>query len=78
MAPPEKVTAEQKGYLVSLVDGYLEVKKSGGLAKYWTSTFQGWFSCWPEVEDQSILNEETRKANHVSAIDAKQQVSEVV
>ncbi|KAL4255151.1 hypothetical protein AB1N83_013087 [Pleurotus pulmonarius] len=72
MAPPEKVTAEQKDYLLGLVDMYLETKKHGGWAKFWPSVFQPWFKLWPEIEDTTILDKENRDAALASAILTKQ------
>ncbi|KAF9490908.1 hypothetical protein BDN71DRAFT_1521068 [Pleurotus eryngii] len=68
MAPRDKVTAEQKAFLCTLVDMYLETKKHGGWSKFWASTFQGWFKLWPEPEDTSIVDKEERDAKLAKAI----------
>ncbi len=78
MAPPDKVTADQKAHLINLTDSYLETKKSGGFAKYWASVYEGWFELWPEQEDKSLKDANERKEALTKAIRARQKVSEQV
>ncbi|KAJ8692354.1 hypothetical protein PTI98_009674 [Pleurotus ostreatus] len=73
MAPPEKVSADQKAFLENLVNDYLEVKKTGAWAKFWASTFQAWLKLWPEDEDAGIMEEGERKKALTDAIDERQQ-----
>ncbi|KAF9491274.1 hypothetical protein BDN71DRAFT_1592383 [Pleurotus eryngii] len=55
MAPKEKVTTEQKTYLLALIDDYLEVKKHRDLTKFWARLFLAWFKLWPVEAQENYL-----------------------
>lgn len=78
MAPPEKVTADQKVHLVNLMDSYLETKKNGGFAKFWANVYEGWFKLWPEQEDMSLKDANERREALTNNTQARQKVSEQV
>ncbi|KDQ29896.1 hypothetical protein PLEOSDRAFT_167688 [Pleurotus ostreatus PC15] len=61
MAPPSKVTVEQKAYLTGLLDQFLEAQKHGRLDKFWPMLSKGWFEQWPAHEDTEIADEDERK-----------------
>ncbi|KAF9495378.1 hypothetical protein BDN71DRAFT_1506730 [Pleurotus eryngii] len=73
MAPQEKVTTDQKTYLMNLMDSYLETKKNGGFAKFWAMAYQEWFKLWLEQEDTSIKDESEQKEALTQAIKKRQQ-----
>ncbi|KAF9491431.1 hypothetical protein BDN71DRAFT_1510343 [Pleurotus eryngii] len=73
MAPREKVTTDQKTYLVNLMDSYLETKKNGGFTKFWAMAYQEWFKLWPEQDNTSIKDESERKEALTQAIKKRQQ-----
>lgn len=78
MAPKEKVDAEQKAFLESYASEYREVQKHGTFLKFWPRVFLGWFSRWPEPEDESIKDAELQKKKHKKDINRQQQVSIVI
>ncbi|KAF9491502.1 hypothetical protein BDN71DRAFT_1433935 [Pleurotus eryngii] len=61
MAPPEKVTANQKVHLINLMDSYFETKKNRGFTKFWANVYEGWFKLWPEQEDMSLKDTNERR-----------------
>ncbi|KAF9487551.1 hypothetical protein BDN71DRAFT_1594440 [Pleurotus eryngii] len=61
MAPKEKVTTEQKTYLLVLIDDYLEVKKHGDLTKFWARLFLAWFKLWPVEVNMGIKDEQEQR-----------------
>lgn len=75
MAPKEKVTAEQKAYLLALIDDYLEVRKQADFTKFWARLFLDWFKLWPVEVDTSIKDEEERRAACGIAIKEQESVS---
>ncbi|KAF9492530.1 hypothetical protein BDN71DRAFT_1591618 [Pleurotus eryngii] len=73
MAPKEKVDAEQKAFLELYASKYREVQKHGTFLKFWPCVFLGWFSRWPEQEDESIEDAELQKKKHKKDINCQQQ-----
>lgn len=75
MAPQEKTTKEQRKYLWSLMDDYLEVQKQGNFTKFWARLFLAWFKLWPVEEDARIQDEEQRRVAYALAIKEQEGVS---
>ncbi|KDQ32240.1 hypothetical protein PLEOSDRAFT_165491 [Pleurotus ostreatus PC15] len=71
MAPPDKVSAEQKTFLFSLMNAYLEAQKIGRLDKFWLEMQGAWFHKWAEEEDTTITDKEERATAHAEAIAAR-------
>ncbi len=78
MAPPDKVSAEQKAFLFSLMNTYLEAQKIGRLDKFWLEMQGAWFHKWAEEEDSTITDKEERATAHAEAIAARIKVSVII
>lgn len=74
MAPPSKVNAEQKEFLSSLIDNFLEAQKKNRLDKFWTASYLEWFRRWPIEEDASIKDATKRVSAYGVAIGLKKTV----
>ncbi|KAF4590567.1 hypothetical protein EYR38_009869 [Pleurotus pulmonarius] len=71
MAPPDKVTPEQKEFLFKLMSEFLEQQKKGKLHKFWVMLYGEWFRQWEIVEDLTIEDMTERKEALGAEIKAK-------
>ncbi|KAF7437526.1 hypothetical protein PC9H_000044 [Pleurotus ostreatus] len=73
MAPPSKVNAEQKAFLESLIDTFLENRKKSTLHKFWPVLYRQWFERYPIVEDTSIQDAEERRKDLAAKVEKKRE-----
>ncbi len=75
MAPPSKVNAEQKAFLESFVDAFLENQKNSTSHKFWPVFYRQWFEKYGMAEDTSIQDAEERRKDLAAKVTKKREVS---